>query len=121
MTTYFILQKIFGKYVVDKTYYTDGSEPTYEEKDHLVSFIIDVETFNKNYETPPHHGQYVPLVHVLNYDNIHGNGMVRFFYYYHTSAYFPYILLKLHHIANYATIMIFNRKFGRIVCLIWCI
>ena len=78
MTAYFHASKHVRK-IVDKTYYTDGSELTYEEKDHLVSFIIDVETFNKNYETPPHYGQYVPLVHVLNYGNIHGDGMVRFF------------------------------------------
>ena len=58
--------------MVDITYYTDGAELTYEEKDHLISFIIDVENYNINYETPAHYGQYVPLVHVLNYGNIHG-------------------------------------------------
>ena len=65
--------------MVDTTYYIDGAELTYEEKDHLISFIIDVENYNINYETPAHYGQYVPLVHVLNYGNIHGDGMVRFF------------------------------------------
>jgi hypothetical protein len=65
--------------MVDRTYYIDGAELTYEEKDHLISFIIDVENYNINYETPAHYGQYVPLVHVLNYGNIHGDGMVIFF------------------------------------------
>ena len=74
--------------MVDRTYYTDGSELTYEEKDHLISFIIDVENYNINYQTPAHYGQYVPLVHVLNYGNIHGDGMVRFFYYYDIRASF---------------------------------
>ena len=65
--------------MVDRTYYTYGAELTYQEKDHLISFIIDVENYNINYETPAHYGQYVPLVHVLNYVNIHGDVMVRFF------------------------------------------
>ena len=78
MTAYFHSSKNVLK-MVDKTYYIEGSELTYEEKDHLISFIIDVETFNKNYETLPHYGQYLPLVHVLNYGNMHGDGMVRFF------------------------------------------
>ena len=65
--------------MVDKTYYTDGAELTYHVKDHLISFIIDVENYNINYQTPAHYGQYMPLVHVLNYGSIHGNGMVRFF------------------------------------------
>jgi hypothetical protein len=78
LTAYFHSSKNVRK-IVDRTYYTDGSELSYEEKDHLISFIIDVENFNINYETPPHYGQYVPLVHVLNYGNIHGDGMVRFF------------------------------------------
>ena len=78
MTAYFHSSKNVRK-IVDRTYYTDGSELSYEEKDHLISFIIDVENFNINYETSPYYGQYVPLVHVLNYGNIHGDGMVRFF------------------------------------------
>ena len=65
--------------MVDTTYYTDGAELTYQEKDHLISFIIDVENYNINYETPAYYGQYVPLVHVLNYGNIHGDVMIRFF------------------------------------------
>ena len=64
--------------MVDKTYYTDGAELTYHEKDHLISFIIDVENYNINCHTPAHYGQYVPLVHVLNYGNINGDSMVRF-------------------------------------------
>ena len=65
--------------MVDRTYYTDGAELTYQEKDHLISFINDVENYNVNYETLAHYGQYVPQVHMLNYGNIHGDGMVRFF------------------------------------------
>jgi hypothetical protein len=42
--------------MVDRTYYTDGAELTYEEKDHLISFIIDVENYNINYGTPTHYG-----------------------------------------------------------------
>ena len=65
--------------MVDRTYYTDGTELTYQEKDHLISFIIDVENYNINYQTPAHYGQYVPLVHVLNYSNFHGDALGRFF------------------------------------------
>ena len=65
--------------MVDRTYYTDGSELTYQEKNHLISFITDLENYNIYYQTPPHCGQYVPLVHVLNYGNIHRDVMVRFF------------------------------------------
>ena len=65
--------------MVDKTYYTDGAELTYHVKDHLISFIIDVENYNINYQTLAHYGQYMPLVHVLNYDNIYGDVMVRYF------------------------------------------
>ena len=65
--------------MVDRTYYTDGSELTYQKKNHLISFINDLENYNIYYETPPQYGQYVPLVHVLNYGNIHGDAMVRFF------------------------------------------
>ena len=65
--------------MVDGTYYTDGSELTYQEKNHLISFITDPENYNTYYQTPPHYGQYVALVHVLNYGNIRGDVMVRFF------------------------------------------
>ena len=65
--------------MVDRTYYTDGSELTYQEKNHLIAFCTDLENYNIYYQTPPHYGQYVPLVHVLNYGNIHGDAMVRFF------------------------------------------
>ena len=41
--------------------------------------LNDVENYNINYQTPAHYGQYVPLVHVLNYGSIHGDGMIRFF------------------------------------------
>ena len=65
--------------MVDRTYYTDGSELTYQEKNHLIAFCTDLENYNIYYQNPAHYGQYVPLVHVLNYDNIHGDRMVRFF------------------------------------------
>ena len=42
--------------MVDRTYYTDGTELTCEEKDHLISFIIDVENYKINYETPAYYG-----------------------------------------------------------------
>ena len=45
--------------MVDRTYYTDGSELTYVEKDHLILFINDVENYNINYQTPAHYGKYV--------------------------------------------------------------
>ena len=65
--------------MVDKTHYTDRSELTYKEKNHLVGFCRDLENYNIYCKTPPHYGQYVPLVHVLNHGNIHGDAMVRFF------------------------------------------
>ena len=65
--------------MVDKTHYTDGTELTYKEKNHLIAFCTDLENYNTYYDTRPNYGQYVPLVHVLNYGNIHGDAMVRFF------------------------------------------
>ena len=65
--------------MVDGTYYTDGSELTNQEKNHLVAFCTDLENYNNYYKTPPHYGQYVQLVHALNYGNMHGDAMVRFF------------------------------------------
>ena len=65
--------------MVDKTHYTDGSELTYKEKNHLIAFCTDLENYNVYNRTPQHYGQYVPLVHVLNYGNYHGDTLVRFF------------------------------------------
>ena len=65
--------------MVDRTYYTDGSELTYKEKDGLIAFLTDLENYNSYYQTPPRYGQYVPLVHVLNHDNFYGDTLVRFF------------------------------------------
>ena len=65
--------------MVGRTYYIDGAELTYQEKNHLISFINDLENYNIYYQTPSYYGQYVPLVHVLNHGNIHGDVMVRFF------------------------------------------
>ena len=42
--------------MVELTYYTDGAELTYQEIDHRISFIIDVENYNINHETPAHYG-----------------------------------------------------------------
>ena len=64
--------------MVDKTHYIDGSELTYKEKNHLVTFCTDLENYNIYCKTPPHYGQYVPLVHVLNYGNYYGDTLVRF-------------------------------------------
>ena len=65
--------------MVDRTYYTDGSELTYQEKNQLVTFCTYLENYNIYYKTPPHYGQYVPLVHVFNYANYHGDTLVSFF------------------------------------------
>ena len=65
--------------MVDRTYYTDGSELTYQEKNHLTAFCTKLENYNTYYQTPPHYGQYMSLVHVLDHNNIHGDAMVRFF------------------------------------------
>ena len=65
--------------MVDKTHYTDGSELTYKEKNHLIAFCTDLKNYNVYNRTPQHYGQYVPLVHVLNYGNYHGDTLVRFF------------------------------------------
>ena len=65
--------------MVDKTHYTDGSELTYKEKSHLIAFCTDLENYNIYNQTPQHYGQYVSLVHVLNYGNYHGDTLVRFF------------------------------------------
>ena len=43
----------------------------------LSHFFTDIENYNRYYQTPPHYGQYVPLVHVLNYGNINGDSTVR--------------------------------------------
>ena len=65
--------------MVDRIYYTDGSELTYQEKNHLITFCTDLENYNVYNRTPQHYGHYVPLVNVLNYDNYHGDTLVRFF------------------------------------------
>ena len=65
--------------MVDRTYYyNDEAQLTYKEQDGLIAFFTDLENYNSYYQTPPHYGQYVPLVHVLNYGNINGDSMVRF-------------------------------------------
>ena len=121
MTSYFHSSRNVRK-VVDKTYYSYDSELTCEEKNHLVSFINDAETFKNSYEIPSNYAQYVPLVHVLNYGNIHGNSMVIFYFYYCvTSPSFAHILLKLNYIPKYVIVMFFNRNSQRIVFFIRCI
>ena len=65
--------------MVDKTNYTDGSELTYQEKNHLVTYCTEIENYNAFHRTPPNYSQYVPLLHVLNHDNFLGDILVRFF------------------------------------------
>ena len=65
--------------MVDKTHYTDDSELTYKEKNHLIAFCTLLENYNNYYRTPPNYGEYVPLVHVLNHGNFSGDTLVRFF------------------------------------------
>ena len=78
MTAYFDSSKTVRK-MVDKTHYTDGFElTTYKEKNHLVGFCTDIENYIIHNQTPQHYGQYVPLVHVLNYGNYYGDTLVRF-------------------------------------------
>ena len=56
-----------------------------------------------------HYGQYVPLVHALNYGNYHGDTLVRFLYYYNIRASFCTLLKLVHHIiANYEVITMFS-------------
>ncbi|KAI4979071.1 hypothetical protein ZWY2020_015824 [Hordeum vulgare] len=62
--------------MVDKTHYTDGSELTYKEKNHLITFCTDLENYNVYNRTPQHYGKYVQLVHVLNYGNYHGDTLI---------------------------------------------
>ena len=78
MTAYFDSSKTVRK-MVDKTHYTDGTELTYNEKNHLIAFCTLLENYNNYYRTPPNYGEYVPLVHVLNHDNFSGDTLVRFF------------------------------------------
>ena len=65
--------------MVDRTNYIDGSELTYQEKNHLVAYCTEIENYNAFYRTTPNNGEYVPVVHVLNYGNYHGDALVRFF------------------------------------------
>ena len=65
--------------MVDRTYYyNDEAQLTYKEKDGLIAFFTDLENYNNYYQIPPHYGQYVPLVNLLNYGNINGDIMVKF-------------------------------------------
>ena len=51
--------------MVDRTYYyNDEAQLTNKEKDGLIAFLTDLENYNIYYKTPPHYGQYVPLVHM---------------------------------------------------------
>ena len=66
--------------MVDKTHYTDGSQLTYQEKNRLIALCTYLENYNIYNRTPQHYGQYVTLVHVLNYGNYHGDILVRLFF-----------------------------------------
>ncbi|XBH84852.1 hypothetical protein VPH35_072922 [Triticum aestivum] len=70
--SYFHSSKSVQK-MVDRTNYTDGSQLTYQEKTHLVAYCTEIENYNAFYRTPPNYGEYMPLVHVLNNDNFHGD------------------------------------------------
>ena len=65
LIAYFLSSKNVRK-MVDITYYTDGTELTYQEKNHLILFINDLENYNIYYQTHAHYGQYMPLVHMSN-------------------------------------------------------
>ena len=78
LTAYFDSSKTVRK-MVDKTHYTDGTELTYKEKNHLIAFCTLLENYNDYYRTPPNYGEYVPLVHVLNHGNFSGDTLVRLF------------------------------------------
>lgn len=51
--------------VVDNTYYTPGSELTWEEKKSLVTFVNDAMSFKIIHEARQIFEEYVPLVHEL--------------------------------------------------------
>ena len=77
LIAYFDSSKTVRK-MVDKTHYTDDSELTYREKNHLIAFCTDLENYNSYYRIPQNYGPYVPLVHAVCYGNINGDIMVRF-------------------------------------------
>ena len=73
--------------MVDRTYYyNDEAQLTYKEKNHLIVFCSFLENYSTYYRTPSNYGEYVPLVHVLNYGNIND----KIFYYYDIRASFAY-------------------------------
>ena len=119
LTAYFHSSRNVRK-VVDKTYYTYGSELTCEEINHLVSWIKDVETFKTSHNISPSYDQYMPLVHMLNYRNIHRDIMVRFFPLCHQCIFCTYSSEAKLHFAKYVIMMFFNRTSRRIVCLVLC-
>ena len=79
MTAYFHSSKNVRKMVDITYYYNDEAQLTYKEQDGLITFFTNLENYNRYYQTPPHYGQYVPLVHVLNHDNFYGDTLVRYF------------------------------------------
>uniref|UniRef100_A0A8I6XKM3 Uncharacterized protein n=1 Tax=Hordeum vulgare subsp. vulgare TaxID=112509 RepID=A0A8I6XKM3_HORVV len=62
--------------IVDRTYYSFGSNLTWLEKNHLISFIHDVDNHAKNYMTGNIYHEYVPLVHQLSPHNIISDNFV---------------------------------------------
>lgn len=73
-SSYFLSSKHERK-IVDATYYSYGLELTWKEKNALVSFVNDVQTFKINYEVSQNYSGYVPLVHELSDGNIRANSM----------------------------------------------
>ena len=91
--------------MLDRTYYTPGSECTYKDKEQIIFFYSFLVDYIQYRNIDPQYSQYVPLVHVLNYVNINGDTMVRFFYYYDIRACFALVLLELNYNANYEVLL----------------
>ncbi|XBI10805.1 hypothetical protein VPH35_137989 [Triticum aestivum] len=64
---------------LDETYYTVGSELTWEEKNYLISFVNVVQSFKGTYGAGRNTTRYMPPVHKLSDTNISTKCMIRFF------------------------------------------
>lgn len=72
--SYFLSSRDTRK-IIDKTYYSYGSELTWEEKSSLVSFVNVVLTFKNIFGAGQNYSEHVPLVHELSGGNIRANIM----------------------------------------------
>src|SRR5215216_6055067 len=98
--------------LVDRTVHCPGAELNCEEISHYVSWLEDLHTDKTNYFHALENlsTQNVrPIVFVLNYGHIYLGKMVRFLLFV-LSASLAYIIFKLNFIANYVTMMFFNRN-----------